>query len=165
MDKVLTIIYKSGAWMLGALLGYLEPTIHFAGICFFAIIIDCITAWRLSRRIKRLCPEAKNDGKFRSDKASKVFSTLFIVYSCVVLGYSIDVNICTAIDLGLANWIAGGFCFVQLWSILENESSANGASWAKLLQKIMIDKASRHVENIEEYLENLKNDKENENKQ
>lgn len=148
MEKIITIVGKSMIWLLGAVWGYLQPTLPFAGICFFAIVLDCFTAWRLAQRIKIYHPELGSDGKFRSDKAKKIFSTLFVIYACIVLGYAIDTKICTGASLGVANWIAGGFCFVQLWSILENESSENGSTWAKVLQKIMVNKASRHIGEI-----------------
>lgn len=157
MDRVIEYSWKVLVWMIGACWGYLQPTFPFAAVCFLAIVLDCFTAWRLARRVRQNNPDMA-DGKFRSDKASKIFSTLFVIYACVVLGYSIDVNICTGIDLGLANWIAGGFCFVQLWSILENESSENGASWARVLQKVMVNKARRHMEGVDEILSDIKNE-------
>ena len=36
------------------------------------------------------------------------------------------------------------YCLVQFVSILENESTCNGATWAKVLQKIVADKTDRH---------------------
>lgn len=52
------------------------------------------------------------------------------------------------VDLYLANMVAGSFCIYELWSILENESSESSRPWAKVLQKIMINKASRYIEDI-----------------
>ena len=58
-----------------------------------------------------------------------------------------DRQILTMFDgLKLANYVAAVFCFVQFWSILENESSQNDAKWAKVIQKIAIDKAGRHFD-------------------
>lgn len=136
------------AFFVGAVWGLLQPTLYFGAICFFAIVLDCITAWRLDRRVKKAYPKQakKDDGKFRSDYATKMFYTLLIVYACTFLGYLIDKVIYPFVDLYLANWIAGGFCLVQLVSILENESSCNGAHWAKVLQKVLVNKSSRHLE-------------------
>lgn len=149
MFDILKTIYNSCSrafiWLIGALWGYLEPTLPFAAICFFAIALDCATAWRLSKRVKLRHPTA-NDGKFKSRYARRMFTTLTIIYACVVLGYLIDKFIYPFSDLYLANWIAGGFCGVQLLSILENESSENGATWAKVLQKILVNKAERHFD-------------------
>lgn len=132
-------------WAFGGLWGLLEPTIPFAAICFLAIALDCYTAWRLSKRVKTKHPKA-NDGKFKSRYARRMFTTLTIIYSCVVLGYLVDVYIYPFVDLFLANWIAGGFCAVQFLSVLENESSENGQTWARALQKILVNKAARHFD-------------------
>ena len=75
-----------------------------------------------------------------------MFYTLCIVYSCTVLGWLIDTYMYPFIDLYLANFISGGFCLVQLLSIFENESSFNNARWAKVLQKVLVNKAARHLD-------------------
>jgi hypothetical protein len=46
--------------------------------------------------------------------------------------------------LHLANYLAAIYCGVQLVSILENESTCNGAPWARVMQKIVADKTERH---------------------
>ena len=48
--------------------------------------------------------------------------------------------------LYLANYVSLVFCFIQIWSILENESSMNDKPWAKIAQRIMVDKAERHFD-------------------
>lgn len=134
-------------FLVGAVWGLLEPTIPFAGICLFAILTDCLTAYRLGKRVKRLNPKATtDDAKFRSSYARRMFYTLCIVYACTVLGWLIDTYMYPFIDLYLANFISGGFCLVQLLSILENESSCNDAGWAKVLQRVLVNKAARHLE-------------------
>jgi hypothetical protein len=50
------------------------------------------------------------------------------------------------LDVRLPEIFAGIVIFWQLYSILENESSCNDAKWAKVLQKIMIDKTERHFD-------------------
>lgn len=134
-------------FLIGAIWGLLEPTIPFAGICIFAIVVDCVTAYRLGKRVKAQNPRAKtDDAKFRSSYARRMFYTLCIVYSCTVLGWLIDTYMYPFIDLYLANFISGGFCLVQLLSIFENESSCNNARWAKVLQKVLVNKAARHLD-------------------
>lgn len=49
----------------------------------------------------------------------------------------------TSVDL--TKIAAGAICFWQIWSILENESSCSDAKWAKIAQKILVDKTSRHL--------------------
>jgi len=147
-------------WVFGAFWGLIQPTIPFAAICFFAILLDCFTAWRLSRRVKKKHPEA-SDGKFKSSYARRMFVTLFIVYACTFLAFLIDEYIYPFVDLYLANWISGGFCLVQLLSVLENESSENDHHWAKVLQKVLVDKAARHFDIDPEHLQPGKQQPEN----
>ena len=134
-------------FLIGALWGLLEPTIPFAGICLFAILVDCVTAYRLGKRVKAQNPKAAADeAKFRSNYARRMFYTLCIVYACTILGWLIDTHMFPFADLYLASFISGGFCLVQLLSILENESSCNDARWAKVLQKVLVNKAARHLD-------------------
>ena len=65
--------------------------------------------------------------------------------------------------LHLANYLAALYCAVQFVSILENESTCNGAKWAKVLQKIVADKTERHYHiNLRELMdEEQKQDDEN----
>ena len=92
-------------------------------------------------------PEAKTDDyKFRSNYARRMFYTLCVVYACTVLGWLIDTRMFPFADLYIASFISGGFCLVQLLSILENESSCNEARWAKVLQRVLVNKAARHLD-------------------
>lgn len=146
-------------FVVGAVWGLLEPTIPFAGICLFAILMDCFTAYRLGRRVKKQKPNlAADEAKFRSSYARRMFYTLCIIYACTVLGWLIDTYMYPFVDLYLANFISGGFCLVQLLSILENESSCNDARWAKVLQKVLVNKAARHLEIDAEDLISTKDD-------
>jgi len=66
-------------------------------------------------------------------------------YTVVMLLHLVDVVILRDFGyLNLSNIAAAVLCGVQIWSILENLSSCNGAQWARVLQKIMVDKAKRH---------------------
>lgn len=140
------------------MLAFLEPTVPFITICTIAVLMDCYTAWSLSRRVKKKFPGA-NDGKFKSNYAGRVFVTLCKVYALTVLAFLIDKYIAPGLSLGLANIVAGAVCFWQVWSMLENESSCNDAKWALIAQRIMVDKTERHFD-ID--LHELKQDKPNE---
>ena len=130
----------------GAAIGYLKPTIPFALICLAAVALDCYSAFDLSKRVRKKYPDA-NDGKFKSKYASRVFNTLIKVYALIVLAFFIDRFIIPLENgLYLPNIVAGMFSFVQVWSFLENESSENNAKWAKVLQRIMVNKADRHFD-------------------
>ena len=143
-------------FLIGAVWGLLEPTVPFAGICLFAILVDCFTAYRLGKRVKAKNHKATTDkGKFSSKYARRMFYTICVVYACTVLGWLIDTYMYPFAELYLANFISGGFCFVQLLSILENESSCNEAGWAKVLQKVLVNKAARHLDISEDDLQDL----------
>lgn len=135
-------------FFVGAAWAVMEPTISFAAICLFAILIDGITAWRLGCRVRKYHPDKvhHDEGKVRSSYARRMFFTLFIIYSCTVLGWLIDTKMLPFADLYLANFISGGFCLVQLLSVLENESSCNDARWARVLQRVLVNKAARHFD-------------------
>lgn len=136
---------------LGALFSVLEPTVPFALICIFAAFLDCISAWRLARRTKRHHPEIPDKyihDKFESERLWNMFPKLIVLYGCIVLCHFIDHYIYPFLDLYLPNAVAGAFCFRELWSILENESSENHNSWARLAQKVMVNKAARHIEDL-----------------
>lgn len=140
--------------LFGAMCAFLEPTVPFILICTLAVFMDCYTAWALSRRVKKKFPGA-NDGKFKSNYAGRVFMTLIKVYALTILAFLIQTYIFEGMPLKLANIVAGAVCFWQVWSMLENESSCNDAKWAKIAQRIMVDKTERHFDiNLHELKEN-----------
>ena len=129
----------------GALVALLQPTVPFIIICTIAILFDCYTAWSLSRRVKRKYP-GTNDGKFKSRYAGRVFVTLIKVYALTILAYLVQTFILEGLPIKLANIVAAAVCFWQVWSMLENESSCNDAKWAKIAQRILVDKTERHFD-------------------
>lgn len=145
IKSTFTVCGKYITTILGAICAFLEPTVPFILICTFAILCDCYTAWSLSRRVKKTYPGA-NDGKFKSNYAGRVFITLLKVYSLIVLAYLIETYIFEGLPVKLTNIVAGAVCFWQVWSILENESSCNNARWAKIAQRILVDKTERHFD-------------------
>lgn len=126
-------------------------------VCTFAVALDCISAIKLARRVKKL---GKGTGKVTSEKGSKIISTLVTIYSLISLAYLLDTYVATMLDLYLENIVAGIFCFWHMWSILENESSANSSRWAKILQRILVDKAERHFDVKLDELKSNNNEKE-----
>lgn len=159
MFNILQTLSKYAFTAFGCVIGILNPTFPFALICMFALLLDSLSAWRLAKRVKKNHPDLPDEAihdKFESEKAWKMFPTLLIVYGCIVLGHLIDNIIFPFVTMYLANMIAGGFCLYSLWSVLENESSENGKSWALFLQKFMVNKATRHIEGFKEALEEIK---------
>lgn len=157
-----TIIPNYGRYCMstfGALVAMLQPTVPFIIICTIAILFDCYTAWSLSRRVKRKYPGA-NDGKFKSRYAGRVFVTLIKVYALTILAYLVQTFILEGIPIKLANIVAAAVCFWQVWSMLENESSCNDAKWAKIAQRILVDKTERHFDiDLSELKENKEDGK------
>ncbi len=148
------------AAVLGFLWAYLEPTVPYALLCVFAVMLDCLTAYRLNRRIKRLLPNAKTDGKLKSARMSKMISDLTVVWLCILLAVGVDDKLLGHLgNLHLGQYVAAIFVLCTSVSILENESSCNGAVWARAVQKVVTSKVSRHLDIDEEELEKLLNEK------
>ena len=130
-------------------------------LCFVLVIIDCITSWRLACRLRA---QGKSSGKFRSDKFGRAVIEMSIVIPVALLiAHFVQLYIFEGSNFHLPQITAGVICFWQIWSILENMSSGGReAVWAKALQKIMIDKAERHLDiDLTEFKKNT-NEKANE---
>lgn len=140
-----TELIKPLAVTVTGIVGLLEPTFPFAGVLFFAIVLDCLSAFDLSRRLKKKHPN-KVTGKFRSEYALRMLKTFMQMYSVILLVFLVETYILPMHNLRLTNYTAAICCGIQLWSILENASSENGKMWAKVLQKIMVNKAERHFD-------------------
>lgn len=157
------IIRDIGRYMFGvfgAMITALEPTLPFILVCTIAVLLDCYTAWSLSLRAKNKFPD-RSDGKFKSNYAGRVIVTLIKVYALIVLCFLIENYVFEGLPIKLANIVAGAVCFWQIWSMLENESSCNNSKWAKIAQRILVDKTERHFD-ID--LSELKNDNLKDNK-
>ena len=145
IHSILSLVGKHIMGVMGACVAMIRPTFPFILVCTLAVLADCLTAWSLSRRVKKRFPGA-NDGKFKSNYAGRVFITLIKVYSLTILVHLIDAMVFPEIALHLPQVVAGAVCFWQIWSMLENESSCNYAKWAKIAQRIMVDKTERHFD-------------------
>lgn len=134
--------------ILGGVLAILEPTLPYIAICTLAIFYDCFTAWQLARRVHKAYPDRTKPHahKFTSSNFGRVLLTLLKSWALIVLAYLIQRHITNELPIDMTKVAAGAICFWQLWSILENESSCNGARWAKIAQRILIDKTTRHFD-------------------
>lgn len=144
MDNVLQLAAKWSWCLIGAFWSAVEPQLHFVLICMLAMLLDCFSAFLLNRRIKKKYGEKVADGRFKSASFAKVFVSMTKVFGMLVLAGLIQRYVFEDLPIRLPNVVAGAVCFWQIWSILENESSCNDARWAKIAQRIMIDKAERH---------------------
>lgn len=139
--------------IIGAVIAMLQPALPYILICTLMILADCYTAWSLSRRAHKAHPQkvSKDGKKFKSKHFGEVLVTLLKSWVLIVMAYLLQSHITNGLPIDLTKVAAGAICFWQLWSILENESSCNGARWAKILQKILVDKTSRHFDiNLDE---------------
>lgn len=124
---------------------FLEPTYMLILVCFFAIIADCYTAWRLAVRLKRKYPLHPNVGKFQSKKSKKIVDSMIQVLIAVILAYLLDEVIIIGANLYLQYYTAGAIGVYNFISVLENISSESDKNWAKFLQRFLINKAERHT--------------------
>lgn len=133
---------------VGAIMAMLEPALPYILICTLMILADCYTAWSLSRRAKKAHPERVSDDgkKFKSHHFGAVILTIAKSWALIIMSFLIQQHITDGMPVDLTKVVAGAICFWQLWSILENESSCNGAKWATVLQRILVDKTSRHFD-------------------
>lgn len=133
---------------IGAIMAILEPTLPYILICTLMILADCYTAWSLSRRARKAYPNrvSKDGKKFKSHHFGAALLTILKAWALIIMSFLIQRHITDGMPIDLTKVAAGAICFWQLWSILENESSCNGAKWATILQKILVDKTSRHFD-------------------
>lgn len=130
--------------VLGGIVAFFEPMMAFIYVCFVAVLIDSYSAYRLSVRVKK--KYGKSKGKFQSNHAKRVFKTMIEIGSLILIAYLIDVTILKMDEKWVTRFISGAFCFLQMWSIMENCSSESDSKWMKPLQKIMVNKAERHFD-------------------
>lgn len=124
---------------------YLPPTLPYIAFAVLFIVLDCASAYRLARRIKK--KNGKSSAKMRSKKLWKALLTIIYSTIAIMLALSVERNLLTMYtDLYLPNWTAIVICLIQIWSILENESSCTDSPWPKGLRKILIDKSERHFD-------------------
>lgn len=142
-------------WMVSFLIGtvwsvLISPIIPMVLVCIFAMVADTISAWRLNRRCHKKYP-GRADGKLHSSKVFDIFSDFIVLFTAILLAHMIDEVVLKDFDtMYLPNWIATVYCAYQLLSIIENESSCNDKSWARLAQRVVANKIGRHLD-IDEY--------------
>lgn len=134
----------------GGLIAIIEPALPYIGVCYLFVLGDCYTAWKLSRRAKKRFPN-KASGKFKSVHFGEVISTMAEVSAAIVLGHLAQQIVLEGLPMAIPNVVAGAVIFWQAWSMLENKSSCNDAKWARVMQRIMVDKTERHFDiNLDE---------------
>lgn len=140
-----TEYYKLTSLTLGSLAAATLTTVPFAFVLLFAIVLDCLSAFDLSRRLRKKHPDEVT-GKFRSEYALRMLKTFLEMYGVILLVHFVEVYVLPMHQWHMANYVAAFLCGVELWSVLENRSTENPKSWARLLQRFMVSKAERHFD-------------------
>ena len=141
-------LYQMVFSMISAVATALSPTLPYILLCTAAVLLDCYTAWRLGKRVRKAHPRktTKNTPKFNSKHFGDVLRTLMLVYALLVFAYFLHMYVTDSLNFNAMKLAAGLVIGWEIWSSLENESSCNGKKWAKLLQEIMVDKTERHFD-------------------
>lgn len=131
--------------ILGGILAWIEPLQEVMYVVFASIVLDVVTAYLLNRRVAGKY-KGVSHGKIQSQRLKSLGRTTIAIFAIILLSHGIDKYCFVMFDLKLPYLVASAFCMIQLVSCLENISSCNDAKWAKLLQKILVDKTARHFD-------------------
>ena len=131
---------------LGAgLLVSVETSIPFFTPCLILTVLDVASAWDLGRRVHKKYPD-RADGKFKSEYKYRILKTMILAFVCLILAAHLDQLLIRNMEEDYAvRFVMATFSFYQLWSVLENWSSENKNKIARALQRIMVNKAERHL--------------------
>lgn len=146
-DLKFFFMQKLTQWITSIVAGLLiavETSIDFFVPCFIAVILDVISAFFLGRRVHAKYPD-KSDGKFKSEYKWRILATMIIAWLCIILASYVDINVRHSDDGLAVRFAVAVFLFYELWSCLENWSSENDKPIAKAMQRIMVNKAERHL--------------------
>lgn len=114
-------------------------------MCF--VIADVITAYRLQMRLVKAGKIGASEVRFSSYRLGRVFVTLSKILGLLVLSAMVDYLVLEPFGLNSVRFVAGGICFWQSLSLLENEAAENDAPWAVYARKFIVDKAKRYLGN------------------
>lgn len=163
--SIFKVMWAAIGGAVGWLVGEFEPTFPLIIVMIAFVVYDAVTAYQLDRRVRKVHPEQVKErkSKFSSYLFGKVVrETIPKRLALILLAYLCEKYVCVHVTIPLSYIVTGVICFEQFWSILENESSCRSeedSRFWKMLQRIMIDKTSRHFDvNLDE----LKKDKKNE---
>ena len=151
--------------IVGGIFAWIEPLQEVMYVVFASIVLDVVTAYLLSRRVADKY-KGVSHGKIQSQRLKSLGQTTLAIFSIILLSYGIDEYCFVLFDLKLPFLVASAFCMIQLVSCLENISSCNDAKWAKLLQKILVDKTARHFDmTASDFIKEVQDIKNEENKE
>ena len=146
-DLKLKIMQKLAQYVtciFGGLMLSFETSLDYFIPCLLAVILDVISAYFLGRRVHKKHPD-KSDGKFKSEYKLRVIYTMLIVWICIILANYVDIVVRHSTDGLAVRSAVAVFLFYEIWSCLENWSSENEQPIARALQRVMVNKAERHL--------------------
>lgn len=138
-DKLAQYIFS----IAGGLLVAFEAAIPFFIPCLIVTGLDIWAAYCLARRVHEKYPD-KADGKFKSTYKYRIMLTMILALLAIIFAHYVDTEVIKDSNM-MVRYVVGIFFFYQIWSILENWSSENDNKIAKALQRIMVNKAERHL--------------------
>lgn len=129
---------------------FIAPTLPLIYLCTAIVITDCISAWRLGRRLARHSKAHADASRFSSRKFGRTVAALARIYAAILLAHGVDSAIFGGAPLlhGLSatRIVAAAIVLWQALSILENEASCSDNRWAAPLRRFLIDKTKRHLD-------------------
>ena len=137
---------------VGWLIGELRPAFPLAIVAIAFILYDAYTAWQLDKRVHVKYPERtkRHEAKFTSFEFSKVVKrTIPNRLIVILLAWMAERFVFIHIEIPVSYAVTGVILFEQAWSAMENNASCrddNESRFWKMLQRIMVDKTSRHFD-------------------
>lgn len=119
-----------------------ETSLLFFIPCLIATALDVWSAYCLGKRVHIKYPD-RSDGKFKSEYKFRIMYTMIVAFILIILANYVDMYVIKNTDAAV-RFVLAAFFVYQGISILENWSSENDNKSAKILQKILINKAERH---------------------
>ena len=145
MESIISKLIQWGTSLGAGLLLAVETSIPFFTPCLILTALDVYSAWDLGRRVHKKFPD-RADGKFKSEYKFRILKTMILAFVCLILASHLDQILIRNMDTAYAvRAVMATFCFYQGYSILENWSSENKNKVARALQRIMVNKAERHL--------------------
>lgn len=138
---------------VGWFIGHFEPTFPLGVVVVILIIYDAWTAYQLDKRVHKKFPEKtkREQARFTSFAFGKVITvTIPKRLWLILLAFMVEHWVFIHVQIPLSYIVTGAICFEQSWSILENEASCRDSEkesrfW-RTLQRLLIDKTSRHFD-------------------
>ena len=124
----------------------LENTVPMFILTGAFVFADAATAYRLQRRLAAAGKIKPEDARFSSCRFGRIFVTLSKILGVLVLTAMADCLVLSPLGIPAIKIVAGGVCFWQAISLLENEAAENDAPWAIHARRFLIDKARRYLQ-------------------